>query len=54
MDQMKEFHCFTKVFNPCRGMVEIFLQSTLARTASEAKQQSGIWERSDERIVRQK
>lgn len=35
---MREFHVFTEVFNPRRGMVECFLCSVFATSLAEAQQ----------------
>ena len=50
---MTEYHIFTKIFNPCRGMVEVFLGSTYATSLKDAKLNVRSWfEKGEERIVR--
>lgn len=51
---MTKYNVFTKILNPSRGMVEVFLGSTCATTLKDAKLNVRSWfEKGEERIVRE-
>lgn len=50
---LTKYDVYTKIINPSRGMVEVFLGSTYATTLKDAKLNVRSWfEKGEERIVR--